>query len=190
MMAESLVLAIPGALVGVGLAYGVCRVASTIVLPSARADVSIDLDASAVVFAILLAVLSALACGALPALELIRKPLPDALGRGTDTQHGRLLSHRALVVGQVIASTMLVLLAARCIAAPATARRRPPSGLVSSPRDDPRARDPILDPALGTEDCDDRACEEQEQARVHKPVRGRRSDRCHDQQWRPCCGGT
>ena len=115
MMAESLVLTITGALVGVGLAYGVCRFASTIVLPSAPAPVSIDLDGSVVLFAMGLAVLSALICGALPALELIRKPLPDVLGRGTDTQHGRLLSHRALVVGQVIASTMLVLLAARCI---------------------------------------------------------------------------
>jgi predicted permease len=115
MMAESLVLAMPGALVGVGLAYGVCRVASTIVLPSAPAAMPIDVDGSVVLFATALAVMAALTCGALPALELIRKPLPDALGRGTDRQHGRLLSHRALVVGQVIASTMLVLLAARCI---------------------------------------------------------------------------
>lgn len=115
MMAESLVLAIPGALVGVGLAYGVCRAASRIVLPGTPAAVTIDLDGSVVLFAMVLAILSALICGALPALELVRTPLPDALGRGTDTQHGRLLSQRALVVGQVIASTILVLLATRCI---------------------------------------------------------------------------
>lgn len=115
MMAESLILALPGAIVGIALAHGLCRLAVTIALQYGPATPLLEIDGSVLLFATALAVLSALICGTLPAFELLRAQLPDPLGRAADVPHPRLLSRRALVVGQVIAATMLVLLAARSL---------------------------------------------------------------------------
>ena len=110
---ESLVVSVTGALAGLALAAGALRVGRHL-LPETLPRVNeIGLDLPVVCFALLLAVLTGVACGLAPAFAAIRTGLSDALKEGGRTGssgggHARLRS--ALVVAEI--AVAMVLLAA------------------------------------------------------------------------------
>jgi len=110
-LVEALVLSVSGGLLGLALASAALR-AGVSLLPETLPRVSaIGLDWQVVGFAILLAVLTGLLCGLIPAIAAARTSVNDALKEGGRTGtagggHARLRS--ALVVAEVAVSLVLL----------------------------------------------------------------------------------
>jgi putative ABC transport system permease protein len=108
---ESLVLSVTGALIGLALAAGALRVGLSL-LPETLPRVNeIGLDWGVVVFALLLAVLTGVICGLIPAFAAIRTSVSATLkeggGRGSlGAGHARLRS--ALVIAEIAVAMVLL----------------------------------------------------------------------------------
>ncbi len=100
-LVENLILAFAGALVGLVLAWwGARALAATPLTIGFPFNFDISLDATAVLFLAALAVLSALACGVAPAVQVARIDPQTALRSGASPD-GRSLFRNALMAGQV-----------------------------------------------------------------------------------------
>jgi putative ABC transport system permease protein len=117
LLAESLALAIPGGIGGVALAaWGIGLVKT--VAPARLPLSQLGLNASVLIFAVVLTVLTALAVGLMPALQLSSVPLSDFLretgsGAGSDRRLRRRQS--VLVVAELAVSLVLLTLAGMAI---------------------------------------------------------------------------
>jgi predicted permease len=109
---EGLVVALAGAVVGVGVGWATIRLIQGL-LPMLRFDVAFDLgiDWRVVAFSVSLAVLTGLLCGIAPARAATRTDLTATIVRaGTGTTH-RLRARSAFVIAQVALSVLLVVCA-------------------------------------------------------------------------------
>ena len=112
LLTESVLRSLIGGALGVALAFGIIAVlrgSSAVQLPRLA---EVHVDPTVLAFAVLLAVLTGLLCGAIPALRASQINLTDALrdgGRGTVGGLGRDRFRRALVISEVALSfTLLV----------------------------------------------------------------------------------
>jgi putative ABC transport system permease protein len=111
LLTESVLRALIGGALGVALAYGIIAVlrrTSAVQLPRLA---EVHVDPAVLGFAVLLAVLTGLLCGAIPALRASQINLTDALregGRGTVGSLGRDRFRRALVIVEVALSFTLL----------------------------------------------------------------------------------
>ena len=114
LMAESLVVAVTGGALGVGLALAAIRYLRSIQIPT-DTPIVIDaqVDARVLLFSALIALASAIAFGLVPALQAGRADLVSALKRtGAGTlRRRRILGRQALVVGQIAMSLVLMVAA-------------------------------------------------------------------------------
>lgn len=112
LLTESLLVALAGGLLGIGIGYGGAAFLSRLQPPSdGRFQLTIQLDERALVFSLVVSLLSAILCGLAPALRTTRTDLISALRTaGADTaRHGRrLLGRNALVAAQVALALVLL----------------------------------------------------------------------------------
>lgn len=109
-LAESLALALIGAVVGLGLAWGGVEIMRAISPVSAPRKAAISLDAVALVFAVGATLLTALVAGLPPALAAMRTSLAHVMradARGAVGSRSRHLMLRSLVIGQVAMAFVL-----------------------------------------------------------------------------------
>jgi macrolide transport system ATP-binding/permease protein len=114
LMTESLILAVAGGVVGLFFAYGGIRLLNTLSVPSDPPFVlGVQLDWRVVQFSLLVALVSCLFFGLIPAWQTARTDFVSALKAGGEAAHGkgRMFGRDALVTGQ-IALAMVVLIAA------------------------------------------------------------------------------
>jgi predicted permease len=114
LMTESLILAIAGSLAGLFFAYGGIRLLNTMSVPSDPPFVlGVQLDWRVVQFSLLVALVSCLFFGLIPAWQTARTDFVSALKAGGEAAHGkvRMFGRDVLVTGQ-IALAMVVLIAA------------------------------------------------------------------------------
>jgi putative ABC transport system permease protein len=107
---ETLVLSVSGGLLGLGIAWLALRIGVS-TLPETLPRVgSIALDGKVVGFAIMLAIITGLACGLLPALAASRTQVNDALKEGgrTGTAAGHARLRAALVITQLAVALLLL----------------------------------------------------------------------------------
>jgi putative ABC transport system permease protein len=111
LLAESLVLAGAGGLLGVGLAYGGIRVLLALAPADLPRMTNVSLDPTVLVFAVSACVLSAIVFGLVPAVRASRPNLADSLrssGRGSTGGHGTVL-RRSVVMAEVALSFVLLI---------------------------------------------------------------------------------
>jgi len=111
LLAESLLLAVVGAVVGLGIAYGAVQgLVATVPVDLLRVE-AIKIDGTVLIFTLAIALLTGLLFGIAPAVHASRADLHDALKDGARTAgegHGHWL-RRTLVVAEVaLALTLLV----------------------------------------------------------------------------------
>ena len=110
-LSESLVMTAVGSIAGVALAWLGVRTIGSLAAARLPQLLGLSVDYRVIVFALALAVLVALVCGGLPAWRGAAVDPQDALrdgrGGGTSRAHHRVL--RALIVGEVALSLMLLL---------------------------------------------------------------------------------
>jgi predicted permease len=115
LLTESILLALGGAIVGVGFAYEGIRFFQTIQIPTdLPISISPRLDGRVLLFSLICAVASAIVFGLAPALQSSKPALIPALKSsesGQPTAARRLVGRNALVIGQV-AMSMILLIAA------------------------------------------------------------------------------
>jgi predicted permease len=114
LMTESLILAIAGGLAGLFFAYGGIRLLNTLSVPSDPPFVlGVQLDWRVVEFSLLVALVSCLFFGLIPAWQTARTDFVSALKAGGEAAHGkvRMFGRDVLVTGQ-ISLAMVVLIAA------------------------------------------------------------------------------
>ena len=109
LLAESLLLALLGSMVGFLVAWGAGRVGSATLSSPATGPIEIAPDATALVYSLCLAAVVTIACGALPALASTRPQVTDAMRPGRTVGHTP-ASRRVLVGAQVGAATLLLFL--------------------------------------------------------------------------------
>jgi putative ABC transport system permease protein len=110
LLAESLVLAGAGGLLGVGVAYFGVGLLLALAPPDLPRIESVSMDPTVLAFALAACLLSALVFGLAPALRASRPNLADALragGRGATGGHGTLL-RRSVVMAEVALSFVLL----------------------------------------------------------------------------------
>jgi predicted permease len=113
LMTESLILAIAGGLAGLFFAYGGIRLLNTMSVPSDPPFVlGVQLDWRVVEFSLLVALVSCLFFGLIPAWQTARTDFVSALKAGGEAAHGkvRMFGRDVLVTGQ-ISLAMVVLIA-------------------------------------------------------------------------------
>ena len=109
-LAESFLLALAGAALGVGLAFGGVEILRSIAPVSAARKAAISLDASALGFALGATVLTALLAGLPPALAAMRVSLATVMrtdARGAVGSRSRHRMLRGLIIGQVALAFVL-----------------------------------------------------------------------------------
>jgi macrolide transport system ATP-binding/permease protein len=115
LLTESMLLALVGAIVGVGFAYEGIRFFQTIQIPTdLPISISPQLDGRVLLFSLLCSVASAIVFGLAPALQSSKPALIPALKSAESGQMSvgrRLVGRNALVIGQV-AMSMILLIAA------------------------------------------------------------------------------
>jgi predicted permease len=114
LMTESLILAIAGGLAGLFFAYGGIRLLNTMSVPSDPPFVlGVQLDWRVVEFSLLVALVSCLFFGLIPAWQTARTDFVSALKAGGEAAHGKvhMFGRDVLVTGQ-ISLAMVVLIAA------------------------------------------------------------------------------
>jgi len=111
-LAESVLLATGGAILGGWLAQGVSRLLVSLVSTDAnRLELDVSLDGRVLLFTTLIATVTCLACGLVPAWRASRAEPQLAMrsgGRGLTASGGRLSFQRLLIVVQVALSVVLV----------------------------------------------------------------------------------
>jgi putative ABC transport system permease protein len=109
-LAESVVLALSGGVLGVALAYGALEALRDLGAGSLPRLAAIGVDGTALLFTLLIAVATGLLFGLTPALQAPRLDLVQSLKEGHRGQRraGGLRTQNALVVGQVALSLMLL----------------------------------------------------------------------------------
>ncbi len=113
-LTESLVLAVTGAAVGLGVAQASLHVLLALRPTGLPRIADVSLDGGVLAFAAAVAFVAALVFGAGPALQFARANLADALrdgGRTTTPGRARVAIGRLLVVGQLACSVVLVIAA-------------------------------------------------------------------------------
>lgn len=112
-LAEGLLLALAGALLGLCFAWGGLRLVEALGPQDIPRLDQVGLDGRAAAFALLAACGTALLCGLAPAFQSLRPPLAAALKEGRQASPGRasLRLRSALVVGEVSLSLVLLILA-------------------------------------------------------------------------------
>jgi putative ABC transport system permease protein len=111
LLTESLVLAVAGAALGLLLASGLVRALMALVPPEVQALFRPTLDVQATVFAVLLAGLSAILFGAVPAWQTVRPDLVRALregASGSGLSGGRRRLARVVVAAEVALALVLL----------------------------------------------------------------------------------
>jgi predicted permease len=110
LLTESVLLAMTGALLGVGLAASGLRVLKSVLPPDTPRLAEVSLDWRVLGFAASLAVAAAIAFGLAPAFHAVRLTLTDSLKSGArgGSASGAQRVRRALVVGEVALAAMLV----------------------------------------------------------------------------------
>jgi putative ABC transport system permease protein len=109
-LTESLVLALAGALAGLGVAYAGIRVLQVIAPVSGARKAAMGLDGGVLLFALGLTVLTAVLAGLPPALAAMRIAVTDLLrteGRGTAGSRARHHILRGLIIAQVAVAFIL-----------------------------------------------------------------------------------
>ena len=111
LLAESFLLALVGAIVGLGLAYAGIRFLQTIPVPTdLPIIISPQLDERVLIFSLMCAIVSALVFGLAPALQSSKADLVPALKSiETGKPVRRLIGRNALVVAQVALSMVLLI---------------------------------------------------------------------------------
>lgn len=115
LLTESLLLAIAGGLVGLGVGYIGVDFLSRLQPPSdLPIQLSVQLDQRALLFSLIVSLLSAIFFGLAPAIQTTRTDVISGLRTaGAETpHHRRLLGRNALVVGQVALSLVLLMVSA------------------------------------------------------------------------------
>jgi putative ABC transport system permease protein len=110
LVAEGVVLGLLGSSIGVPVAFGLVRVARTLLPVELPYWMTVSVDLPTLGFALLLGILSGLVAGALPGVETARSDLAAVLRDGTGASAGRSRQRlrRVLVAGQVALSVALV----------------------------------------------------------------------------------
>jgi predicted permease len=111
LLAESLVLAAAGSLLGLGLAYVGVRLLLALAPPDLPRMASIAMDPTVLGFALTACLVSAVVFGLVPAIRASRPDLLEALrasGRGSTGGHGTLL-RRSVVMAEVALSFVLLI---------------------------------------------------------------------------------
>jgi putative ABC transport system permease protein len=112
LLTESLLIAIAGGLLGLGIGYASTAFLNQLVPPNdQQAAISVQLDQRALLFSLAVSLVSAILCGLVPAIQTTRADLIGSLRTaGTDTPHRtRLLGRNALVAAQVAISMVLLM---------------------------------------------------------------------------------
>jgi putative ABC transport system permease protein len=110
LLTESVVLAIVGGSVGLGLAHWLLRALLALAPAALPRAANIGLDLPAVTFALALSTLTPLLFGLLPSLQVSRTDLSDALNAGGRTGHAgiRRRTRRALIITEIALATILL----------------------------------------------------------------------------------
>jgi putative ABC transport system permease protein len=114
-MGETIALGVLGSLVGTALAWGLLRVFVSLAPANFPRLVAIDLDASVLVFALVVAVVAGLVSGLAPAIHLLRSDLNNVMRAGGSravTAGRARAASRLLVVSEVALALALVTTAA------------------------------------------------------------------------------
>jgi putative ABC transport system permease protein len=109
LIVENLLLALGGGLLGLAVAYAGVLLARQLRLPgNLQGALEVQLDDRVLVFSLLVALLSTLLFGLLPALHTTRIELSRAAKGADESSPGRLRGRSCLVVGQVAVSLLLL----------------------------------------------------------------------------------
>ncbi|MCP5477118.1 MAG: ABC transporter permease [Rhodanobacteraceae bacterium] len=104
MLIDALVLAVPATVIGLALAWAGLKALLAIPLPvPIPLHFDVSLDQRVVAFALLMALLTTLACGLIPALRAARSSLPGQMGRFRSTR-----ARNVLAVVQIAATLVLL----------------------------------------------------------------------------------
>jgi predicted permease len=129
LLTESVLLSLVGTVVGVGLAYGAVKwIAAALPYYSFPHEAAIHVSVPVLVFSVLVAVVTGILFGMSPALQLSRPNLSELIqsgagrhsGGGTDRK-----THRALIMGQVALTLVLLTIAGAATRAFLTAYKIP-----------------------------------------------------------------
>ena len=114
LLTESVLLALIGGLLGLGLSWAATKYLATLGSNNLPPGMPIAMDARVLGFMIVISVLTGILFGIFPALQLSRTNVNQTLryeGRGSTGGHSRMQARGALVVGQVALSLMLLIAA-------------------------------------------------------------------------------
>src|SRR5215813_3248122 len=114
LLTESILLALIAGVLGLGLSFAATRSLASLAAGNLPQGVAVTMDARVLVFSLVISLLTGIAFGIFPALQLSRTDMNSTLrdeGRGTTGGHGRARLKNSLVIGQV-ALTLLLLIAA------------------------------------------------------------------------------
>ena len=111
LLVESLMLAVLGGALGVGLAYGGLRVLVAIGPSNLPRLAEISLDSEVLGFALTISLISGLMFGLIPILKYTRPRLADAVGRGTNSTRESQRWQQALVAAQMALALVLLVCA-------------------------------------------------------------------------------
>src|SRR5579864_394111 len=114
LLTESILLSLVAGVLGVGLSFAATRSLTALAADNLPQGVAVTMDARVLLFSLIISLLTGVAFGIFPALQLSRTDMNSTLrdeGRGTTGGHGRARIKNSLVVGQV-ALTMLLLIGA------------------------------------------------------------------------------
>ncbi len=108
LLSESLLLSVFGSMSGLVLTFWLCRLVSVTPLPLSPGPLKVEPDLYVLLYALALAVITAVACGLTPALASTKPRLTEALKLDAASSGHRLTGRRILVIGQVALSTVLL----------------------------------------------------------------------------------
>jgi putative ABC transport system permease protein len=114
LLTESVLLALIGGVLGLGLSWAATRYLATLGSNNLPQGMPITMDAHVLVFMIVVSVLTGILFGIFPALQLSKTNVNQTLrdeGRGSTGGHSRMQARGALVVGQVALSLVLLIAA-------------------------------------------------------------------------------
>jgi putative ABC transport system permease protein len=109
LLTETAILGLAGGLVGVGIAYGAIRLLHVMAPPYLPRLNEINLDATTLAFTLLLAILSGLLLGLIPAFKLFRRSFQQSLRSGGRTMSEGHRFRDALVIIQVALAVVLLI---------------------------------------------------------------------------------
>jgi putative ABC transport system permease protein len=110
LLTESLMLALGGAVLGLGVAFGCQRLVTTVDPATLPRVADLQLNGAVLAFTLVLAAATATLCGLIPAVQLLRAGRAEAIDAGSrgsvDTLRSR--TRRVLIVAQVAVAVVLV----------------------------------------------------------------------------------